>query len=282
AVGAVPAPVRGAGEAPPVLRAEGIGVRIGGLQILEDVSLELVPGQVTALLGANGAGKSTLINVLSGFMRPTVGSVAFGDAELVGSTPASICAKGLVRTFQHPRLVLQQTVFDNALAGLHRTLRPGLLVAALPPLTRGVRAQQRAQVMATLERLGIAALAEAKVADLSGGHRQLVSIARALLTSPTALLLDEPVAGLSPDEANQVADAIGRVAESGVAVLLVEHRLDVVREVAWDAVCLDSGRVLSVGEVDVVLADPAVREAFLGTPASDPPAPHPTTRGATA
>ncbi|MEU8802421.1 branched-chain amino acid ABC transporter ATP-binding protein/permease [Spirillospora sp. NPDC048819] len=269
-------PERGRPGGGVVLDVEAMTKRIGGLEILRDVSLQLRAGTVTALLGANGAGKSTLVNCLSGYLPPTSGTVRLDGIDITGAPPTKVYRHGLVRTFQHPRLVTQSTVFENVLAGVHAVERPNALLSALPAIvTRKTRRRQDRAVSAMLTELGIGHLAGERVGDLSAGNRQVVSIARSLMANPAVLLLDEPVAGLSLEEMRRAAETINIIGSRGVAVLVIEHRLDFVRSVAEDAYCLDSGLLIAHGTLDQVLGDPEVRKAFLGTaeakvPTSEP------------
>lgn len=254
---------RSAGGA--VLRTEGVGLEIGDFTILHDVGLTLRAGQVHALLGANGAGKSSLVNIITGYLRPTTGQIWLGTDEIHRWSPAQVRAAGVSRTFQHGRLMLEETVFVNVLAGLHASFHPTLWGASLAlPSARSVTAQQHAQVQAILERLGVARLAGELLEELPMGVRQMVSVARAMIGEPDVLLLDEPIAGLNNDEVGSVVDAVRAVSDTGVAVLLIEHRLDFVRAVAEEATCLDAGRVIAAGATHEVLASPAVQAAFLG------------------
>lgn len=229
------------------LSAAGIGVRFGGVIALEDVSLEIVPGEIVGLIGANGAGKSTFINVLSGFQRPSTGVVRLSGRDLRRIPPHHVARAGIVRTFQAVRLFSDLTVAENVAA-----------VAAV----RREPAEAGRRLLATV---GLEGAAGKKASALSYSDQRKLAIARALALSPRFLLLDEPAAGMSPDEAGVLGAALrALVAERGIGLLLVEHNMDLVMSVCQRLVVLDVGRVIARGTPAEVRADPAVRAAYLG------------------
>lgn len=229
------------------LSAAGIGVRFGGVIALEDVSLEIVPGEIVGLIGANGAGKSTFINVLSGFQRPSTGVVRLSGRDLRGTPPHHVARAGVVRTFQAVRLFSDLTVAENVAA-----------VAAV----RREPAEAAHRLLATV---GLDGVAEKQASALSYSDQRKLAIARALALSPRFLLLDEPAAGMSPDEAAVLGAALrDLVAQRGIGLLLVEHNMDLVMSVCQRLVVLDVGRVVARGTPADVRADPAVRAAYLG------------------
>lgn len=229
------------------LVAADIGVRFGGVIALEDVSLEIVPGEIVGLIGANGAGKSTFINVLSGFQKPSTGIVRLSGRDLRGMPPHHVARAGVVRTFQAVRLFSDLSVAENVAA-----------VAAV----RREPAEAAGRLLATV---GLEAAADRKASALSYSDQRKLAIARALALSPRFLLLDEPAAGMSPDEARVLGAALrALVAERGIGLLLVEHNMDLVMSVCQRLVVLDVGRVIARGTPTEVRADPAVRAAYLG------------------
>lgn len=229
------------------LSAAGIGVRFGGVIALEEVSLEIVPGEIVGLIGANGAGKSTFINVLSGFQRPSTGVVRLSGRDLRGTPPHHVARAGVVRTFQAVRLFSDLTVAENVAA-----------VAAV----RREPAEAAHRLLATV---GLDGVAEKQASALSYSDQRKLAIARALALSPRFLLLDEPAAGMSPDEAAVLGAALrDLVAQRGIGLLLVEHNMDLVMSVCQRLVVLDVGRVVARGTPADVRADPAVRAAYLG------------------
>ena len=229
------------------LSAAGIGVRFGGVIALEDVSLEIVPGEIVGLIGANGAGKSTFINVLSGFQRPSTGVVRLSGRDLRGTAPHHVARAGIVRTFQAVRLFSDLTVAENVAA-----------VAAV----RREPADASRRLLATV---GLGGAAGKKASALSYSDQRKLAIARALALSPRFLLLDEPAAGMSPDEAAALGGALrDLVAERGIGLLLVEHNMDLVMSVCQRLVVLDVGRVIARGTPAEGRADPAGRTGYLG------------------
>ncbi|MEX0405017.1 ABC transporter ATP-binding protein [Aquibium sp. LZ166] len=229
------------------LRAEDIGVRFGGVVALQDVSLEIRPGEIVGLIGANGAGKSTLINVISGFQRPTTGGVWLGDRELLRLSPHLVARAGVVRTFQGVRLFGELTIAENVAA-----------VAAV----LGSRADTVEELLAAV---GLSGDFERKASTLSYSDQRKLAIARALALEPGFLLLDEPAAGMSPQEAEQLGAAMKELVERrGIGLLLVEHNMDLVMSVCPRLVVLDVGRVIATGAPAAVRADPRVRAAYLG------------------
>jgi len=250
------------------LVVEGVSMRFGGLTAVDNVSLELHPGRITALIGPNGSGKSTLVNVISGIYQPTAGSVRFFGERVTGLPDHRIAGQGLLRTFQDPRLVPRFTVRENLLLGAHRRYRSGALAAALSlPAANEEEAGFLATVDAVTRMAGIADVADRPLESLPYGYRRLVEVGRALLAEPRAVLLDEPAAGLSEAEMTLLARMIRAMKEAGLMVLLIEHHMDFVAELVDDVVVLDSGRVIYHGDIDGMRNSPAVIEAYLGTEA---------------
>jgi ABC-type branched-subunit amino acid transport system ATPase component len=220
------------------LEARGLGIAFGGVRAASDVSLVAPPGKVTSLIGPNGAGKTTVLNMLSGFYRPDAGTVAIGAKEMQGRPAWRIARAGVARTYQTTQLFGSMTVAENlAIAGGGEAL---------------------------LAFVGYRGNIDALAASLPHVDKRLVEIARALATRPSVLLLDEPAAGLARDEKGRLAALLRRIAESGVAVLLVEHDMPVVMGISDTVVVLDAGIVIAAGTPAAVQRDPAVRKAYLG------------------
>jgi ABC-type branched-subunit amino acid transport system ATPase component len=232
-------------------RGEGLGVHFGGLQAVDDVSLVLQAGEVLALIGPNGAGKTTLLNLLSGFVRPTAGDIHIGDRRATGWAPERIARQGVVRTFQDVRLFGHLSVLENVEIGALGT-----------GVHRGT-ARRRASEM--LDLLGLAGRADVRADAISYGEARHVGIARAAAMSPRFLLLDEPAAGLSESEGDELVAMIVRLRDVlGCGVLLVEHDMRVVGALSDRIHVLDSGRTLAVGTVEDVRNNPLVINAYLG------------------
>jgi ABC-type branched-subunit amino acid transport system ATPase component/ABC-type branched-subunit amino acid transport system permease subunit len=248
------------------LSVDHLTMRFGGLTAINNVSLELRPGQITALIGPNGSGKSTLLNVISGIYRPTSGTVRFFGKTITNLSDDAIASAGLLRTFQDPRLVPTFTVRENLLLGAHRLYSTGLLSAAfaMPGLARE-ELRFLAKVDAVAKMAGIADVADRPLESLPYGYRRLVEVGRALLAEPRAILLDEPAAGLSDAEMVLLARMIRAMKDAGLMVLLIEHHMDFVADLVDDVVVLDGGRIIYHGDIPGMRQSPAVIEAYLGT-----------------
>lgn len=248
------------------LVVDAVTMRFGGLTAVDNVSLELRPGRITALIGPNGSGKSTLVNVISGIYQPTEGTVRFYGQTITGLDDHRIAGAGLLRTFQDPRLVPRFTVRENLLLGAHRRYRASAIAATLglPSYVRE-EAAFLASVDAVTKMAGIADVADRPLESLPYAYRRLVEVGRALLAEPRAILLDEPAAGLSEAEMALLARMIRAMKDAGLMVLLIEHHMDFVAELVDDVVVLDSGRVIYHGDITGMRQSKAVIEAYLGT-----------------
>lgn len=229
-----------------------VGVAYGGNTVLDGVSLDARPGSITALIGPNGAGKTTLFNVITGVLRPSRGSVHLDGRDLAGLDVHRRARAGLGRTFQRLELFGSLTVAENL-----------TVAAAVLP-----RAERRAAVDDTVDRLGLGSLADVRTGTLPTGTGRMVELARALVAKPRALLLDEPASGQTVEETATFARVLTELAESGLVVLLVEHDMDLVMRSAHRIHVLDFGHVIASGDPDTVRNDPAVQAAYLGAPAT--------------
>jgi len=244
-----------------------VTMRFGGLTAVDDVSLELRPGRITALIGPNGSGKSTLVNVISGIYQPSSGAVRFFGETITGLRDDAIASAGLLRTFQDPRLVPRFTVRENLLLGAHRRYRTGMLAAALNlPAAAREEAGFLAAVDAVTKMAGIADVADRPLESLPYGYCRLAEVGRALLAEPRAILLEEPAAGLSEAEMSQLAQMIRAMKAAGLMVLLIEHHMDFVAELVDDVVVLDGGHVIYHGDIPGMRQNRDVIEAYLGAP----------------
>ncbi len=248
-----------------MLAVEGITMRFGGLVALNDVSLRLEPGRITALVGPNGSGKSTLVNVVSGLYRPSGGRVAFAGQDITGLPDHEVAAARVVRTFQDPRLVPHFTVRENLLLGAHRLLRHSGAAALLGlPSAIEDEARHLATVEAVLALTDLAEVADRAMDTLPYGTRRMAEVGRALLAHPLAVLLDEPAAGLSEAEMERLARVIRDMKAMGLAILLIDHHMDFLADLVDDVVVLDSGRVIYRGDIAGMRADREVIAAYLG------------------
>jgi branched-chain amino acid transport system permease protein len=236
----------------PIVECVNIAKHFGGVRALDDVSLTIHEGEIVGLVGPNGSGKSTLVSILAGAQRPTSGRLSIEGHDVTNRPPHRIAHAGIARTYQIPKPFMSMTVRDNvAMAAMFSRTPKGLAAA-------------REDALRPLETVGLAHLADAYPAALNLHQRQLLEIARALAADPKVLLLDEALAGLNPVEIDNAVAVIRRVHESGVAIVIVEHLLRVVNQLATRLVVLDRGTSLADGDPKTVLADPSVVRAYLG------------------
>ena len=250
----------------PLLEARRIVVRFGGLEAVGGFDMAVARGAIHGLIGPNGAGKTTVLNVLTGFIRPTAGELMFDGEEIGGLGVNGVARRGLARTFQNIRLFGAMTVLESVLVGAHQ--RFGASAPALVFGARRARATERAMVARAYELLAFVGLgsdiADRVATTLSYGHQRRVEIARALMSSPKMLLLDEPLAGMNAVEKTDIADLVRQVREQGIAVLLIEHDMQIVRSLCDHLTVLEYGKRIADGLPEEVLADPAVQAAYLG------------------
>jgi branched-chain amino acid transport system ATP-binding protein len=241
-----------------------ISVRFGGIAALSEVSLTARPGRVHGVIGPNGAGKTTLFNVACGFVRPDAGTLVWGGRELLGLRPHQLAGLGIARTLQGLGLFDRMTVLDNVLVGADAGARAGF-VAGLLALPRSGREESRLRerALTLLDELGVAAYAGRHPGSLPYAVRKKVALARALVSEPELVMLDEPASGLSEAELAELGGLLRALAER-MSVMLVEHHMDLVMSVCDDITVLDFGRVIASGSPDEVRDDPAVLAAYLG------------------
>ncbi len=237
------------------LEARGVSVRFGGKAALDDTTVVAERGSITGLIGPNGAGKTTLFNVICGLLTPNAGQVRLDGDDITRKPPHKRARHGLARTFQRLELFTSLTVRDNVRVGgdIHNRW------------SRGGR-DTAAETERVIELTGLGGIADREVSEIPTGQARVVELARALMTQPTALLLDEPAAGQTEAETEAFGRLLRRLAGDGLAICLVEHDMTLVMDVCEIIHVLDYGRTIAVGTPDEVRDDPAVVEAYLGTP----------------
>jgi ABC-type branched-subunit amino acid transport system ATPase component len=248
-----------------MLRLENVGKNFGGLPALQDVSFGAPVGRLTALIGPNGAGKSTLINCITGVNPPTSGAVLFQGSDIAGLPAHQVTRLGIHRTFQNLRLFPRLSVLDNVLTGLTCEGGDSMLMAMLRlPYLRHRERQLRLRALEAMDAFGLADKAAWPAGVLAYGDKKRVELARAIVGRPKLLLLDEPVAGLNAEETAAVGEQLRNLRRAGHTILLVEHDMDLVMNIADLVVVLDSGKCIATGTADEVRRNPLVLEAYLG------------------
>ncbi|HEX5451600.1 MAG TPA: ABC transporter ATP-binding protein [Candidatus Limnocylindrales bacterium] len=249
------------------LEVQGLSKRFGGVRALVDFGIELAAGEVRGLIGPNGSGKSTTMHLISGFLHADAGTIRLGGRPVNRLSPQRRAALGLGRTFQSPNLFPGLTVLENVLAGCHAVDRRGthiLDVYARPRSSRESLETMTARSMSALESIGLADRAHELAVLLAYGEQKLLGVARALVSDPTVILMDEPLAGLGPTEAERLLRIVDELRQTGRTVLLAEHDVPVVMSVCDRITVLNFGVTIAEGTPDEVQRHPEVLDAYLG------------------
>jgi branched-chain amino acid transport system permease protein len=255
----------GGAAAPGPIVVENVTLGFGGVRAMDDLSLEIRPGQVHGLIGPNGSGKTTTLNVISGYYPPETGAVRLGGGPLEPGAPRTRAGRGIARTFQTPRLIGEASVIDNVMIGGTLAGRAGFIEALLAlPRHRREEASSRDTALRCLRLVGLESLAEVRADRLQHSELRFVEIARALMLRPRFLLLDEPAAGLSASEIERLGGLVKAIAAEGCGVLLVEHHADLIFDICDHVTVLNLGRVLAAGTPAEIRAHREVVSAYLG------------------
>ena len=248
------------------MRVQELTKQYDGKTVVDGVSFAIPKGKVISLIGPNGAGKTTAFNVITGFYRPTEGDVVFAGRRITGMAPHRICALGMARTFQNIRLFYNETALENVMIGRH-VRRSGHWWGAVLGLPGTMREERdiREKSLELLRRVGLAAHADEVASSLPYGAQRRLEIARALATEPKFLLLDEPAAGMNPQESLELMKFIRQIRdEFHLTILLIEHDMKVVMGVCEHIWVLEYGKLIAEGDADAIRSNPRVIEAYLG------------------
>jgi len=255
-------------EDEPPLRVENLRKEFGGITAVDGASFSVATESLTGLIGPNGAGKSTTFNCITGIHEPTAGAVYLNGTDIAGLAPNVVADRGLVRTFQIARELAEMTVLENLMLAPQRQQGESLYRSVLPTFRDGVIAEEtelREAVWESLEFFEIDHLAEEQAGTLSGGQRKLLEMARALMTDPDILLLDEPFAGVNPTLETKLLDRINQLrAEEGLTFLLVEHDMDIIMEHCDPVIVMHQGQVLAEGPSEAIRNNERVVDAYFG------------------
>lgn len=248
-----------------LLELRQIGISFGGLRAVDNLNFAIQAGSIVALIGPNGAGKTTVFNMITGVYKPTDGKIFWKDKEITGSSPNRIASFGIRRTFQTIRLFADMTVFENVRAGCHLQAHQSWWQGILGlPSQRREEEKLTEQTMRVLKQLDLESVMNEKAVSLPYGLQRRVELARTLVANPAMIILDEPAAGLNDAESAELNEIIFSIRDAGVTVLLVEHDMNVVMNVADHIVVINFGRKIAEGNATEIRNNPAVIEAYLG------------------
>ena len=257
----------------PLLELREVSLHFGGLQVIDELDLDVAENEIVSVIGPNGAGKTTLFNVITGVYRPDSGDIRFAGESLVGLPPYKIASRGIGRTFQTLRLFLNMTVKENVMAAAYGHTHAGFLRSLVR--TPGMRREEREIEQLAEERLGffgdrlVGYRWNQPAYSLSYANRRRLEIARATALKPRLLLLDEPAAGMNPAETHEITQLIARLRdEGGYTILVIEHDMHVVEGISDRVVALDHGEKIAEGSFEAVATNPRVVEAYLGVQAA--------------
>ncbi|GAB2498336.1 hypothetical protein GCM10027063_42280 [Promicromonospora xylanilytica] len=254
----------GVAKPDPILRATGVERRFGGMTAVDVDHLEVQRGAITALIGPNGAGKTTFFNLLTGFDQPNQGKWEFEGRQISRTSAAKLARTGMVRTFQLTKALSRLTVLQNMLLAAPDNPGENLFGSLFRPLWSGVEKRNTAKALEILERFNLDQKKDDFAGSLSGGQRKLLEMARALMTNPTMIMLDEPMAGVNPALVQSLLGHVQALRDEGMTVLFVEHDMHAVRHISDWVVVMAEGRIVAEGPPESVMQDQAVVDAYLG------------------
>jgi len=248
------------------LEVTGLGISFGGLRAVDDLTMSIEKGGLVGLIGPNGAGKTTVFNMLTGVYRPTDGGIRLNGENLIGKKPYEINLMGVARTFQNIRLFPQQSVLDNVMTGLNNQVQYSLAESLLHVGSYHKKEKEMTErSMEILRVFGLEDSAQTLASNLPYGKQRKLEIARALATKPELLLLDEPAAGMNPQETNELTEFIGRIRdEFHMTILLIEHHMDLVMDISDRIYVIDFGELIATGTPEEIQNNQRVIDAYLG------------------
>lgn len=246
-----------------ILEIDDLVMRFSGLVAVDHLSFSVEEGSIHGLIGPNGAGKTTTFNAISGFYKPTAGSVSLRGKTISGLSMHQVARAGLVRTFQHSTLFSEMSVLENVLIGTHRAVRPNLLAAMLGT-DRHLRKDAEDRSMEALAYFDLDQLADERAGDLSHGHQRALGMAIAYASDPDVMLLDEPFTGMNPEETGRMMTTTRKLRDTGITIVIVEHDMKAIMGLCNRITCMSFGKLLAEGGPDDIRSDPEVIQAYLG------------------